>query len=52
MLKPDLRPTLRALAGEAGATVAVVDIRALAERGGVLDHLQASGFEVRGPAWR
>ncbi|MXO82386.1 TraB/GumN family protein [Altererythrobacter aestiaquae] len=40
-----------AAAGE-GTTLAVVPLRTLAENGGVLDVLQMSGFEVKGPEWR
>lgn len=35
-----------------GVTMAVAPIRLLAEEGGVLDGLEARGFEVVGPEWR
>ena len=35
-----------------GVTMGVAPIRLLAEDGGVLDGLEARGFEVVGPAWR
>jgi hypothetical protein len=35
-----------------GVTMGVAPIRLLAEEGGVLDGLEARGFEVEGPAWR
>ena len=35
-----------------GATLAVAPLRLLAEPGGVLDGLEAQGFEVRGPDWK
>lgn len=37
---------------EAGTTLAVAPLRLLAEPGGVLDRLQADGFEIVGPAWK
>ena len=33
-------------------TMAVAPLRRLAEPGGVLDTLEAQGFEVDGPEWR
>ena len=41
-------PTLN----EAGTTLAVAPLRLLAEPGGVLDRLQADGFEIVGPEWK
>lgn len=35
-----------------GVTLAVVPLRVLAERGGVLDRLEARRVEIKGPAWR
>ena len=35
-----------------GVTLAVVPLRFLAERGGLLDRLEAQGVEVQGPRWR
>jgi len=35
-----------------GTTLAVAPLRLLAEPGGVLDGLEAQGFEVRGPDWK
>jgi hypothetical protein len=51
-LMPDLRPTMRGLAGQAGTTLAVVDLKSLAQAGGILDALVAAGHQVRGPAWK
>ncbi len=57
---PEIGPALRqrwiaavqtALA-EPGVTLAVAPLRLLAEEDGVLDRLQAAGFDVRGPDWR
>jgi len=39
-------------AGEDGVTLAVVPLRVLAERDGVLDQLEAEGIEISGPDWR
>jgi hypothetical protein len=50
--RPDLRLVSRRLMAEAQVTVAVVDLRDLAARGGVLDSLQAAGFAISGPSWR
>lgn len=35
-----------------GVTLAVVPLRVLAEKDGVLDQLEASGFPIGGPVWR
>ncbi|MBA4043055.1 MAG: TraB/GumN family protein [Erythrobacter sp.] len=35
-----------------GTTLAVVPLRVLAESGGVLDQLDARGFDIFGPAWK
>lgn len=57
---PEIAPQLRqqwaaaietALASP-GVTMGVAPIRLLAEPGGVLDGLEARGFEVEGPEWR
>jgi uncharacterized protein YbaP (TraB family) len=37
---------------EKGVTLAVVPLRVLAEDGGVLDQLDARGFDIRGPVWK
>ena len=57
---PQVGPQLRAewtdaIAGalaEPGLTLAVAPLRTLAEPGGVLEGLEAQGYEVDGPAWR
>lgn len=38
--------------GETGVTMAVAPLNVLAERGGVLDQLEAQGLEINGPIWR
>lgn len=35
-----------------GVTMGVAPVRLLAEEGGVLDDLEARGFEIEGPAWK
>ena len=35
-----------------GVTMGVAPIRLLADEGGVLDGLEARGFEVVGPEWK
>ena len=35
-----------------GTTLAVVPLRVLAEEGGVLDQLDARGFDIAGPPWK
>ncbi len=35
-----------------GTTLAVVPLRVLAEEGGVLDQLDARGFDISGPVWK
>lgn len=53
---PQLRAQwLTALSGaldQSGVTLAVAPLRLLAEPGGVLDGLEAQGFEVQGPEWK
>ncbi len=57
---PDVAPLLRAQWAEAieaaldesGVTLAVAQLRLLAEPGGVLDVLEARGFDIVGPRWR
>ncbi len=38
--------------GQEGVTLAVAPTRLLAEPGGVLDDLEARGFDIEGPEWR
>ena len=40
------------LLAEPQITIAVLNLRSLAEPGGVLDGLQAAGFDIQGPAWK
>lgn len=57
---PEISPLLRAQWTEAvaaalqepGVTLAVSQLRLLAEPGGVLDQLEAQGFQIEGPEWR
>ena len=41
-----------AVLGEPGVTMAVAQLRVLAEPDGVLDGLEAQGYEIEGPAWK
>ena len=49
---PDLSLEMRQLMADPRLTVAVLDLRALATTGGVLDDLAAAGFQIQGPRWR
>ncbi|MET4685318.1 TraB/GumN family protein [Brevundimonas faecalis] len=57
---PEIAPQLRrqwaeavqTALGEPGVTMAVAQLRVLAEPGGVLDALQAQGYEIEGPDWK
>lgn len=57
---PEIAPVLRRQWAEAiasaleepGVTLAVAQLRLLAEPGGVLDQLEASGLTVEGPRWK
>ncbi|HKX90110.1 MAG TPA: TraB/GumN family protein [Sphingopyxis sp.] len=52
---PELRQTwvdaIRSATGQPGVTLAVVPLRILAERDGVLDQLRSQGLPIAGPAW-
>lgn len=52
---PELRQTwvgaIREATAQPGVTLAVVPLRILAERNGVLDQLKAQGLSIAGPAW-
>ena len=50
--RADLRVQVRSLLAQPQLTVAVVALDTLAKRGGVLDSLDAAGFDVRGPRWK
>ncbi|PKP95182.1 MAG: TraB/GumN family protein [Alphaproteobacteria bacterium HGW-Alphaproteobacteria-14] len=43
---------ITAAQSEPGVTLAVVPLRVLAERDGVLDQLSAQGLDISGPAWK
>ena len=49
---PNFSADMRRLLAQPQTTVAVLDLRTLARRGGVLDDLQAAGFDVQGPRWK
>ncbi|HEU0133293.1 MAG TPA: TraB/GumN family protein [Allosphingosinicella sp.] len=48
----NLLPEMKQLLAEPQVTVAVLSLRRLAEQGGLLDGLQAAGFDIQGPAWK
>lgn len=48
----ELLPQMKQLLAEPQVTVAVLSLRTLAERGGLLDGLEAAGFDIQGPAWK
>ncbi len=43
---------MKQLLAEPQVTVAVLSLRTLAERGGLLDALEAAGFDIQGPSWK
>ncbi|MBA2467676.1 MAG: TraB/GumN family protein [Sphingomonas sp.] len=47
-----LATTAKSVLAGNGTTLAVLDLRSLAERGGLLDRLQAAGVQIDGPTWR
>ena len=57
---PEIAPLLRSQWSEAarqalaqsGVTLGVVTLQVLAEGGGVLDQLEAAGYEIEGPVWK
>lgn len=48
----ELTEEMKLLLSEPQVTVAVLTLHSLAEPGGVLDALQAAGFDIQGPAWK
>ncbi|HEX9966002.1 MAG TPA: TraB/GumN family protein [Allosphingosinicella sp.] len=48
----ELLPQMKQLLIEPQITVAVLSLRTLAGRGGLLDGLAAAGFDIQGPAWK
>jgi hypothetical protein len=50
--RDDLVAQMRQLLREKGVTVAVLGLRSLAESGGILDSLQAAGYDIQGPEWK
>lgn len=48
----ELLPQMKQLLAEPQVTMAILSLRTLAERGGVLDGLEAAGFDIQGPAWK
>ena len=48
----DVLDQMKQLLAEKQVTVAVLNLRTLAETGGILDGLAAAGFDIQGPAWK
>jgi hypothetical protein len=48
----ELAAQMRQLLAEPQVTVAVLSLRSLAEKNGILDELAASGLDIQGPAWK
>jgi hypothetical protein len=48
----DVLDRMKQLLTEKQVTVAVLNLRTLAETGGILDGLAAAGYDVQGPAWK
>jgi uncharacterized protein YbaP (TraB family) len=48
----ELTAEMKRLLSEPQVTVAVLSLDALADTGGVLDGLEAAGFDIQGPAWK
>ncbi|HYG47680.1 MAG TPA: TraB/GumN family protein [Allosphingosinicella sp.] len=48
----ELFAEMRGLLDDDQVTMAVLGLRTLAESGGILDRLQAAGFDIQGPAWK
>jgi uncharacterized protein YbaP (TraB family) len=49
---PELAGQMKQLLAEPEVTVAVLSLHSLAETGGLLDQLEAAGFDIQGPAWK
>jgi len=52
LLRAQWAEAIEAALDEPGVTLAVAQLRLLAEPGGVLDVLEARGFDIIGPRWR
>lgn len=50
--RDDLLAQMRQLLAEKKVTVAVLGLSTLAERGAILDGLEAAGYDIQGPAWK
>jgi len=48
----ELAAEMKKMLAEPQVTVAVLTLRSLAEPGGVLDELEAAGFDIQGPVWK
>jgi hypothetical protein len=50
--KEDVLDQMKQLLADRQVTVAVLNLRTLAETGGILDGLAAAGYDIQGPAWK
>lgn len=50
--RDDLLAQMGQLLAEKRVTVAVLGLSTLAERGGILDGLEAAGYDIQGPSWK
>lgn len=50
--RDELLAQMRHLLSEKQVTMAVLQLRTLAETGGILDALEAAGYDIQGPAWK
>lgn len=48
----ELPAQMKQLLAEPQVTVAVLSLRTIAETGGLLDQLEAAGYDIQGPAWK
>jgi hypothetical protein len=48
----ELQATARRVLAQPGTTLAVLELRTLAQNGGLLDALKARGYAIQGPHWR
>ena len=50
--RAELLEEMQGLLAEQKVTIAVLSLRTLAEKDGILDGLAAAGFDIQGPAWK
>jgi uncharacterized protein YbaP (TraB family) len=50
--REDLVAQIKQLLSEKQVTVSVLGLKSLAEKGGILDSLEAAGYDIAGPSWK